>query len=58
MPNIKELKKNIAFIDGQNLYMATAKREVGPWKIDLVRFRIYLKEKYNRTAFGPGTEIL
>ena len=39
--------KNIAFIDGQNLYMATAKREVDPWKIDLARFRVYLKQKYH-----------
>ena len=37
---------NLAFIDGQNLHMATAKREDDPWKIDLSRFRIYLKEKY------------
>lgn len=39
--------KNLAFIDGQNLYMGTAKREIGPWKIDLMRFRVYLKEKYD-----------
>ena len=39
--------RNIAFIDGQNLYMGTAKREVDPWKIDLARFRIYLEQKYN-----------
>ena len=38
--------KNYAFIDGQNLYMATAKREVSPWKISLARFRIYLEQKY------------
>src|SRR3989344_5021506 len=37
---------NLAFIDGQNLYMGTAKREVGPWKIDLARFRVYLEQKY------------
>ena len=37
---------NYAFIDGQNLHMATAKREVDPWKIDLARFRIYLERKY------------
>jgi uncharacterized LabA/DUF88 family protein len=34
---------NIAFIDGQNLHLGT--REEG-WKIDLVKLRIYLKEKY------------
>ena len=37
---------NIAFIDGQNLYMGTAKRHIDPWKIDLGRFHIYLKNKY------------
>lgn len=39
--------KNLAFIDGQNLYMATTKREVDPWKINLARFRVYLEQKYN-----------
>lgn len=43
----KEQIKNIAFIDGQNLYMATTKQEINPWKIDLARFRVYLKQKYN-----------
>ena len=43
----KEQIKNIAFIDGQNLYMNTAKKEVDSWKINLVRFRIYLEKKYN-----------
>ena len=38
---------NYAFIDGQNLYMGTAKMEINPWKIDLGRFRAYLEEKYN-----------
>ncbi|MFA6314926.1 MAG: NYN domain-containing protein [Candidatus Paceibacterota bacterium] len=41
-----EIARNIAFIDGQNLYMGTAKRKVDPWKINLRRFRVYLKEKY------------
>ena len=41
-----EKENNIAFIDGQNLYMNTAKKEINPWKIDLVRFRIYLEKKY------------
>jgi len=27
--------------------MATAKKESGPWKIDLARFRVYLEKKYN-----------
>jgi uncharacterized LabA/DUF88 family protein len=35
---------NQAFIDGQNLYMNT--KSYG-WKINLVRFRVYLKEKYD-----------
>ncbi|HEY4483072.1 MAG TPA: NYN domain-containing protein [Candidatus Paceibacterota bacterium] len=38
--------KNLAFIDGQNLYMGTAKLEVGAWRVDLARFRIYLEQKY------------
>ena len=44
--NIKKNENNFAFIDGQNLYMGTAKKEVNPWKIDLARFRIYLEKKY------------
>jgi uncharacterized LabA/DUF88 family protein len=39
--------KNIAVIDGQNLYMGTAKKEIDPWEIDLIRFRIYLQQKYH-----------
>jgi uncharacterized LabA/DUF88 family protein len=39
---------NIAFIDGQNLYMGTTKSEP-TWEIDLARFRVYLKEKYSIT---------
>jgi len=35
--------RNIAFIDGQNLYIGT--RE-GGWSISHRRFRIYLKDKY------------
>ena len=37
---------NLAFIDGQNLYFNTAKKEIEPWVVDLVRFRIYLEQKY------------
>lgn len=40
-------ENNIAFIDGQNLFMGTAKRQIDPWKIDLIRFYIYLKRKYS-----------
>ncbi len=36
---------NIAYIDGQNLYMATSKSSP-KWDIDLARFRVYLSEKY------------
>lgn len=43
---------NLAFIDGQNLHMGTAKRSHDAWKIDLKRFRIYLKDKYHvKTAY-------
>jgi len=42
--------KNIAFIDGQNLYFNTSKRLKNPWDIDLARFRIYLSQKYGVTT--------
>jgi uncharacterized LabA/DUF88 family protein len=35
---------NLAFIDGQNLYLGTKQDD---WFIDLKKFRIYLKDKYN-----------
>lgn len=35
--------KNYAFIDGQNLYLGT--KECG-WSIDHVKFRTYLRDKY------------
>lgn len=38
--------KNIAYVDGQNLYMGTTKRNP-VWRIDLARFRVYLEKKYN-----------
>ena len=37
---------NQAFIDGQNLTLGTKQSET-PWKIDLAKFRFYLKRKYN-----------
>lgn len=37
--------KNIAFVDGQNLYMGTMSADT-PWKVNLERFRIYLERKY------------
>lgn len=48
MPEIQPINpKNIAVIDGQNLYMSTAKNQDNPWQIDLARFRIYLQQKYH-----------
>ena len=50
----KQIKNesNLAFIDGQNLYMGTAKREKDAWRVDLKRFRTYLKDKYQvETAY-------
>ncbi|MFA5755020.1 MAG: NYN domain-containing protein [Candidatus Paceibacterota bacterium] len=39
-------QKNLAFIDGQNLYRGTT--ETNPkWKVDLFKFRKYLSKKYN-----------
>ncbi|MFA6999532.1 MAG: hypothetical protein WC241_00260 [Candidatus Paceibacterota bacterium] len=39
-----ELKENnIAFIDGQNLYLGTKQDD---WNVDLSKLRIYLKDKY------------
>ena len=38
--------ENIAYIDGQNLYMGTTKRDP-VWIVDLARFRVYLREKYH-----------
>ncbi len=37
---------NIAYVDGQNLYLGTTSREP-MWCVDLKRFRIYLTQKYN-----------
>ncbi|MBI4262127.1 NYN domain-containing protein [Candidatus Uhrbacteria bacterium] len=37
---------NHAYIDGQNLYMSTTTADV-PWRIDLARFRVYLRQKYH-----------
>lgn len=38
-------KKNLAFIDGQNLYLGTT-TDVIPWFVNLQRFREYLSAKY------------
>lgn len=37
---------NIAYIDGQNLFMGTTNSK-DPWEVKLEKFRIYLKQKYN-----------
>ncbi|XKT74498.1 MAG: NYN domain-containing protein [Patescibacteria group bacterium UBA2163] len=39
-------RRNIAFIDGQNLHLGTTEHPTNPWQIDLARFRIYLQKKY------------
>lgn len=39
-------KNNLAFIDGQNLYMGTIKQEEKSWSINLGRLFVYLKRKY------------
>ena len=36
---------NYAYIDNQNLYLAT-KNAPEPWTVDMKRFRVYLLEKY------------
>ena len=41
----EEKENNLAFIDGQNLYMGT-KSEKTKWKVDLKKFRVYLENKY------------
>ncbi len=43
--------KNLAFIDAQNLTQGTS-NAAKPWKIDLRKFRVFLREKYGvRRAF-------
>lgn len=39
-------ENNLAFVDGQNLYMGTDS-DNPKWKINLKKFRVYLKDKYN-----------
>jgi uncharacterized LabA/DUF88 family protein len=40
------MRKNLAFIDGQNLHMGTAKLKSKAWKIDSAKLREYLRKKY------------
>lgn len=42
----KLAESNIAFIDGQNLHLGTTSNN---WKVDLVKLRVYLKDKYHIT---------
>lgn len=42
----KQRENNIAFIDGQNLYMGT-NTEVPKWEVDLNKFRQYLLKRYD-----------
>ncbi len=38
----KEKEINLAFIDGQNLYLGTTQNSDKSWRVDLVKFRIHL----------------
>lgn len=38
--------KNYCYIDGQNLHLGTASADPA-WSVDLYKFRVYLREKYN-----------
>lgn len=46
MKETNNKENNLAFIDGQNLYMGTDSDEP-KWRVDLKKFRIYLKDKYS-----------
>ena len=39
----KSVENNLGFIDGQNLHLGTTQNN---WKVDLYKFRTYLKDKY------------
>lgn len=43
---MEDLRGNFAYIDNQNLYMATRGADE-PWDVDMRRLRVYLREKYN-----------
>ena len=48
----KKKENNIAFIDGQNLYMGTSLLGKRAWKINLKKLRVFLKDKYKvETAY-------
>ena len=44
---------NVAYIDNQNLYMATSRSEGSPWDVDMLKLRVYLRERH-----GVGTAYL
>lgn len=44
---MKKQENNYAFVDSQNVYKGT-QRDLG-WELDWVRFRVYLKHKYDIT---------
>ncbi len=46
---MNKTERNIAFVDGQNLYLGTTKHPDEPWQVDLARFRVYLEKKYGVT---------
>jgi uncharacterized LabA/DUF88 family protein len=55
---------NQAFVDAQNLYLGTTKAK-SSWKVDLAKFRIYLRDKYKvevayyfMGAFDPAQQDL
>jgi len=56
MKIVKE--NNLAFIDGQNLYMGL-KSEESAWQMDFLKFREYLSKKYdvNRAYYFLGFTI-
>ncbi len=43
---MEKKENNLAFIDGQNLYLGTTKSDK-KWAVDLKRLRVYLNKKYN-----------
>ncbi len=48
----KNNESNIAYVDGQNLYMGTTKLEGSAWRVNLKKFRVYLKDHYHvETAY-------
>ncbi len=46
MKKINRKENNLAFIDGQNLYMGTDSDDPR-WRVNLKKFRVYLKDKYS-----------